>query len=135
MTEPVALTRENFASYLANAKTPVLVDFWASWCGPCRAESPNIMNVYKKYKDKGLEVIGISLDERAELWKKAIQHDGITWPQMSDLRGWNSIAAEKYRLVGIPQIYLLDENNRIVGEGLRGKEIEEAVAKLLGLAQ
>ena len=93
------------------------------------------MNVYKKYKDKGLEVIGISLDERAELWKKAIQHDGITWPQMSDLRGWNSIAAEKYRLVGLPQIYLLDENNRIVGEGLRGKEIEEAVAKLLGPAQ
>ena len=69
------------------------------------------------------------------MWKKAIQADSITWHQMSDLRGWNSVAADKYRLIGIPQIYVLDENNKIIAEGVRGKEIEEAVAKILGPAE
>ena len=109
----------------------VLLDFWASWCGPCRAENPNVKKVYEKYKSKGLEIIGVSLDVKVDAWRKAIETDGLPWLHMSDLKGWNSIVTDVYQIHGIPMLFVLDENNRIVGEGLRGEELEKCVQKVL----
>ena len=108
-----------------------LIDFWASWCGPCRAEMPNVVAAYNAFKAKGFGIVGVSLDNNAEAWKKAIKDLNITWPQMSDLKGWNSIVTDVYQIHGIPMLFVLDENNRIVGEGLRGEELEKCVQKVL----
>ena len=108
-----------------------LIDFWASWCGPCRAENPNVKKIYERYKSKGLEVIGVSLDIKVDAWCKAIEADGLPWLHMSDLKGWNSIVTDVYQIHGIPMLFVLDENNRIVGEGLRGEELEKCVQKVL----
>ena len=109
----------------------LVLDFWASWCGPCRAENPNVKKVYEKYKSKGLEIIGVSLDVKVDAWRKAIETDGLPWLHMSDLKGWNSIVTDVYQIHGIPMLFVLDENNRIVGEGLRGEELEKCVQKVL----
>ena len=109
----------------------LVIDFWASWCGPCRAENPNVKKVYEKYKSKGLEIIGVSLDVKVDAWRKAIETDGLPWLHMSDLKGWNSIVTDVYQIHGIPMLFVLDENNRIVGEGLRGEELEKCVQKVL----
>jgi peroxiredoxin len=84
----------------------VLVDFWASWCGPCRQENPNVVRMYNKYKDKGFEIFGVSLDESRDKWLKAIAMDKLTWPHVSDLKGWNSAAAQQYNIQAIPQTLL-----------------------------
>ena len=110
----------------------VLIDFWASWCGPCRFENPNLINLYKKYKDKGLEIYGVSLDEDKEKWERAIQKDGITWLQVSDLQHWNSSVVPLYKLEGIPASFLLDKKGIIVASYLRGEHLEEKVKELIG---
>lgn len=93
----------------------VLLDFWASWCGPCRRESPNVRNVYAKYHDKGFEVFSVSLDRDAASWKKAIQDDQLVWPNhVSDLKQWQSEAAAIYGVRSIPSMFLLDRDGRIV---------------------
>lgn len=125
-------TGEILSIYGVKSKVKIL-DFWASWCGPCRAENPNIKMIYEKYKSKGLEVIGISLDVKIDAWCKAIDEDGLSWLHMSDLKGWNSIVTDVYQIHGIPMLFVLDEDNRIVGEGLRGEELEKCVQKLLGI--
>lgn len=108
-----------------------VVDFWASWCGPCRAENPNVKRLYEKYKDAGLEIIGVSLDTKKEPWIKAIEKDGLTWIHMSDLRGWESAATKLFGITGIPYIMILDENNRILGEKLYGDALENCIEKAL----
>ena len=112
----------------------VLLDFWASWCGPCRRENPNVVNVYNKYKDKGFTVYSVSLDRPGgmENWKAAIAADKLSWPNhVSDLQHWNSAAGRLYGIQSIPQTFLLDKEGRIVGENLRGPALEPAVKKLL----
>lgn len=109
----------------------VLIDFWASWCGPCRKEMPHVVNLYKKYKDKGFEIYGVSLDQDKSRWVEAIAKDGITWPQVSDLKYWDSEAARLYAVTGIPYTVLLDKEGKILSKGLRGVELEKAIADAL----
>lgn len=108
-----------------------LIDFWAAWCKPCRAENPNVVRVYEKYHDKGLNIIGVSLDRKAEDWKKAIVDDKLTWNQVSHLSYFNDPVAQLYHVNAIPAAFLLDENGVIVAKNLRGSALEAKVAELL----
>ncbi|MCW3076590.1 MAG: Alkyl hydroperoxide reductase [Bacteroidetes bacterium] len=109
----------------------VLIDFWASWCGPCRKEMPNVVKAYNKYKDKGFEIYGVSLDQDKDRWVEAIKKDGITWPQVSDLKYWDSEAAKIYGVQGIPYTVLLNKEGQIIAKGLRGAELEKAIENAL----
>ncbi|GEO06795.1 thiol:disulfide interchange protein [Adhaeribacter aerolatus] len=109
----------------------VLVDFWASWCGPCRQENPNVVRMYNQYKDKGFEIFGVSLDESRDKWLKAIDADKLTWPHVSDLKGWESSAAKLYNIQAIPQTLLLDKEGKIIAKNLRGPSLEEKLASLM----
>ena len=108
-----------------------LVDFWASWCGPCRGENPHVVEIYKEYHPKGLEIFGVSLDNNKEAWVKAIADDGLVWKHGSDLKGWQSAPAKLYSVTGIPHTILLDENNKIIAKNLRGDELKQKIAELL----
>ena len=109
----------------------VLIDFWAAWCRPCRAENPNNVKLYADYKDKGFEILGVSFDNTRDAWVKAIKKDGLTWTQVSDLKGWKSAAGKLYGVNSIPHTVLLDKNGVIIAKNLRGKELREKVAELL----
>ncbi len=109
----------------------VLIDFWASWCGPCRRENPNVVKLYQDYHAKGFDIVGVSLDTDETGWKKAIQTDNLTWHHMSDLKGWKSKAASLYGVNGIPHTVLLDRDGIIIAKDLRGDELRALVAKLL----
>ena len=108
----------------------VLIDFWASWCRPCRAENPNVVRMYQKYHEKGFEIYSVSLDNSADRWKNAIQQDGLTWTHVSDLKGWKSSAAALYKVSSIPQTFLLDKKGRIVAKNLRGHQLESKLAEI-----
>lgn len=110
----------------------VLVDFWATWCGPCRAELPNVIKTYQKHHAQGFEIIGVSLDsDRSKLDAFLKQEDGMTWPQYFDGQGWNNKLAEKYGVLSIPFTVLIGPDGRIIGKSLRGDELEAAVSKAL----
>lgn len=104
-----------------------ILDFWASWCGPCRAENPNVKRIYEKYHDKGLEILSVSLDTDKEKWLAAIEADGMPWNHASEL-GKANTAQDVYNVYGIPFMLILDENNKIISEGLRGERLEEFIA-------
>ncbi|MDE6452064.1 MAG: AhpC/TSA family protein [Odoribacter sp.] len=108
-----------------------IIDFWASWCGPCRGENPNVVKIYKEFHPKGLEILGVSLDNTKEAWLKAIEDDKLTWNHVSDLKGWGSEAAQLYAVNGIPHMVVLDENNVIVAKNLRGDALRAKVAEML----
>lgn len=108
----------------------VLVDFWASWCGPCRQENPNVVNLYNQYHDKGFEIIGVSLDRTKEDWIKGIKDDNLSWIHVSDLQYWQNSAARLYGVNSIPQSYLLDKDGVIIGKGLRGESLANKLKEL-----
>ncbi len=108
----------------------VLIDFWASWCGPCRAEMPHIVELYKKCKGKNFEILGVSLDQTKDKWIEAIKKDNITWPQVSDLKFWNSVVVSAYNIQSIPYTILVDKNGIIVAKGLKGEELEAKIKEL-----
>ncbi len=109
----------------------VLVDFWASWCGPCRKEMPNVVKAYAKFKNKGFEIFGVSLDQEKDRWIEAIAKDGITWPQVSDLKQWQSEVVPLYSIQSIPYTILLDKEGKILAKNLRGEDLEKKLAEVL----
>ena len=109
----------------------VLVDFWASWCKPCRAQNPSLLRLYQKYNDKGFTILGVSLDSKKEAWLKAIHNDKLEWQQVSDLNLWNNAVAKQYKISYVPQNYLLDMNGVIIGKNLNEDELNEVLEKEL----
>ncbi|MBE7176918.1 MAG: AhpC/TSA family protein [Mucilaginibacter polytrichastri] len=109
----------------------VLVDFWASWCGPCRGENPNVVKAYNKYHPKGFEIVGVSLDDKKEKWLQAVQQDKLTWLHVSDLKGWKNAVAGDYHIRAIPDNFLLDKDGKIVARGLRGEDLDKKLAAVL----
>ena len=115
----------------------VLIDFWAAWCRPCRAENPNVVRLYKKFKSEefkygdGFEVFSVSLDRNKTDWQRAIEQDGLIWDNhVSDLQGWQNAAAQRYGVRGIPATYLIDEDGVVLARNLRGKTLENALEKM-----
>jgi thiol-disulfide isomerase/thioredoxin len=120
----VSLTSFNNGKY-------VLVDFWASWCGPCRAENPNVIRAYSKFKDKGFDVLAVSLDDKKEKWQAAVQADNLPWTNVSDLKGWKNAAAELYGIRAIPQNLLVDPQGMIIARNLRGDALEKKLEEMI----
>ena len=109
----------------------VLVDFWASWCGPCREENPNVVKAFMKYKNKNFTILGVSLDKTKDAWLKAIADDGLNWSHVSDLKGWESAVVPLYGISGIPTNILIDPQGKVVAANLRGSGLESKLSEVL----
>jgi peroxiredoxin len=110
----------------------VLVDFWASWCRPCRAENPNVVKVYNKFKDKNFTILGVSLDAKKDAWVRAIQSDKLAWNHVSDLQEWRNSAAQLYHVQSIPGNFLIDPDGKIIAKDLRGEDLEKKLCEVFG---
>ncbi len=130
--ELVLLDTEDKERRLSDLKGKVvLIDFWASWCGPCRKENPNVVKIYKKYKDKGFEIFSVSLDERKADWLVAIEQDGLIWPNhVSDLKGWKTMVTKLYNFSAIPHTVLVGKDGNVIAEGLRGEALEQKLKEI-----
>lgn len=117
-------------SQFAGKGNYVFVDFWASWCRPCRQEMPNVVEAYKRFHDKGLEIVGVSFDQKKEAWTAMVKKLGMTWPQMSDLKGWQCAAGKIYGIRSIPSNILLDPEGKIVDSDLRGEDLLNKLAEI-----
>ncbi len=118
-------------SELVGKSKLLLIDFWASWCGPCRAENPNVVEIYKEYHEKGFDIIGVSLDMEKQNWIKAIETDGLIWHNISDLKYWSNEGAKLYGISSIPSNVLLDQNGIIIAKDLRGEDLRNKVEEIL----
>ena len=110
-----------------------LLDFWAAWCRPCRVENPNLVRLYKSYKNKGFDIIGVSLDRTKEQWEQAVEDDNLLWTQVSNLNFWNDPIARRYSIRSIPQSYLINNKGVVIGKNLRGNDLEESIKFALSL--
>ncbi len=110
----------------------VLLDFWASWCGPCRVSNKNLVKLYPKFKEKGFEILGVSIDEDKKDWQTAVKRDKISWLQVNDNGGWESLTAIQWRISAIPTSYLIDKDGTLIAMDLEGKELERALKEILG---
>ncbi len=108
-----------------------IVDFWASWCAPCRAEMPNVVAIYKEFHDKGLNIVGVSLDKDAAKWKEAIAKDKLTWTHVSHLKFWDEPIAAQYQVQSIPATFILDASGKVVAKDLKGDELRAKIKELL----
>ena len=119
------------SEFVGNGKNIVLIDFWASWWPPCRRDMPNLVAAYKKYKNKGFEIVGISLDSKADAWAKGVKDLNITWTQLSDLQGWKNSGAQLYGVNSIPHTVLVDKDGTIIAKNLHGEEIDAKLQEIL----
>lgn len=110
----------------------ILLDFWASWCPPCRQESPTLVRLFNQYKDRGFTIVSVSVDDKKDKWIEAIQKDGLVWTNVSEVNGWKSPSATLYNVSAIPQSFLLDKDGKIIAKNLRGTDLENKLAELLG---
>ncbi|MBV7531397.1 TlpA disulfide reductase family protein [Chitinophaga sp. sic0106] len=108
----------------------VMVDFWASWCGPCRKENPNVVKAYQRFHDQGFEIIGVSLDTDKAAWMKAVAKDGLTWTHISDLKGWKSSPVLEFGISSVPTSFIVDKNGKVIAKDLRGEELEAKLAEI-----
>ncbi|MBC9914592.1 AhpC/TSA family protein [Chitinophaga varians] len=137
----IGVTAMNFTQHNVSGKAVqlkdyrgkyVLLDFWASWCGPCRQENPNVLDNYEKYHSKGLEILAVSLDDKKDAWVKAIKDDGLTWEHVSDLKGWKNEVAKEYNIRAVPSNFLIDKEGKIVAKDLRGEELTKKLEEIFG---
>ena len=122
---------QDFEAKVLKSDKPVIVDFWAAWCNPCRQENPNVVKVYNEFHKKGFDIFGVSLDQKKEAWVKAIADDKLTWTHVSDLKFWDSAPAKLYAVRTIPSNFLIDPSGRIIAHNLSGEELEQKLEELL----
>ena len=127
----LAITDATFEEVVLKSTQPVMVDFWAAWCGPCRKENPHVVEMYRKFKSKNFEILGVSLDDNADAWKAAIKKDGLTWAQVSELKKWDSEVVKTYEIEAIPFTVLIDKEGKIIAKGLSGDELERKLIEVL----
>ena len=128
--KPLELSAANYSAQL-KGDLPLLIDVWASWCGPCRGENPNVVAAYNQFKDKNFTVLGVSLDENKDKWLQAIKADNLSWKQVSDLKGWQNATVKLYGYDGIPYNVLLDPQGKIIATSLRETALQNKLAEVL----